>query len=69
MELHVLLIFFGFNKNLELQYRGRFRELKDLKPINSGESDLKTSMIEISKTQKGPEKQIPSVGCNIKWIS
>jgi len=61
--------FFGFNKNLELQYRGRFRELKDLKPINSGESDLKTSMIEISKTQKGPEKQIPSVGCNIKWIS
>ena len=25
--------FFGFNGNLELQYRGRIRELKDLKPI------------------------------------
>ena len=25
--------FFGYNKNLELQYRGRYRELKDLKPV------------------------------------
>ena len=33
--------FFGYNKNLELQYRGRFRELKDLKPVNNGDSDLK----------------------------
>ena len=24
--------FFGYNKNLELQYRGRIRELKNLKP-------------------------------------
>ena len=36
--------FFGYNKNLELQYRGRFRELKDLKPINNGDSDLKIAM-------------------------
>ena len=26
--------FFGYNEDLKLQYRGRFRELKDLKPIN-----------------------------------
>ena len=32
--------FFGFNKDLELQYRGRYRELRDLKPLSSGESDL-----------------------------
>ena len=25
--------FFGYNAKLELQYRGRFRELKDLKPV------------------------------------
>ena len=25
--------FFGYNGNLELQYRGRIRELKNLKPI------------------------------------
>ena len=26
--------FFGYNNNLELQYRGRIRELKDLKPVS-----------------------------------
>ena len=59
--------FFGYNKDLKLQYRGRFRELKDLKPINSGDSDLKIAMKMIAKTQKGPDEQIPSMGCNIKW--
>ena len=61
--------FFGFNKDLELQYRGRLRELKDLKPLNDAESDLRLAMKMISKTQKGPSKQIPSMGCNIKWIN
>ena len=61
--------FFGYNKNLELQYRGRMRELKNLKPIIDGDSDLKTSMQMISKTNKGPDQQIPSMGCNIKWIN
>ena len=61
--------FFGYNKNLELQYRGRFRELKDLKPLNDGESDLKLAMKMIAKNQKGPKKQIPSMGCNIKWFN
>ncbi len=61
--------FFGFNKNLELQYRGRFKELKDLKPINKGESDLKVAMKMIAQSQKGPVQQIPSMGCNIKWFN
>ena len=61
--------FFGYNKDLELQYRGRFRELKDLKPITNGDSDLKLSMKMISQTQKGPDEQIPSMGCNIKWFN
>ncbi len=60
--------FFGFNKNLELQYRGRIRELKNLKPISDGESDLKLAMQMIANTQKGPKEQIPSMGCNIKWF-
>ena len=59
--------FFGYNSKLELQYRGRIRELKDLKPINSGESDLSKAMRLIIKTGKGPKEQIPSMGCNIKW--
>ena len=61
--------FFGYNRNLELQYRGRFRELKDLKPINNGDSDLKIAMKIVAQTQKGPNEQIPSMGCNIKWFN
>ena len=61
--------FFGYNKDLELQYRGRFRELKDLKPINNGESDLKAAMKMVAETDKGPDQQISSMGCNIKWFN
>ena len=60
--------FFGYNKNLELQYRGRIRELKNLKPVKSGESDLFKAMKQISETGKGPKEQIPSMGCGIKWL-
>ena len=59
--------FFGYNKDLELQYRGRYKELKDLKPINNEDSNLKVAMKMIGQTQKGPDEQIPSMGCNIKW--
>ena len=60
--------FFGYNKNLELQYRGRIRELKNLKPIREGDSDLKSAMMLVANTGKGPKEQIPSMGCNIKWF-
>ena len=60
--------FFGYNRRLELQYRGRIRELKNLKPIRNEESDLLVAMKMIAKTDNGPKKQIPSMGCNIKWF-
>jgi len=60
--------FFGYNKNLELQYRGRIRELKDLKPVTKGDSDLKLAMKLVAETGKGPKNQFPSMGCNIKWF-
>ena len=60
--------FFGYNKNLKLQYRGRFKELRELTPVKKGESDLKLAMKMISKSQNGPKEQVPSMGCNIKWI-
>jgi peroxiredoxin len=60
--------FFGYNKNLELQYRGRIRELKNLKPVKSSKSDLFSAMELISKTSNGPEEQSPSMGCGIKWL-
>ena len=61
--------FFIYNKDLKLQYRGRYRELKDLKPTSGGDSDLKVAMKMISETQTGPKEQIPSMGCNIKWFN
>ena len=60
--------FFGYNTKLELQYRGRMREVRDLKKISSGESDLKKAMDLISTTGNGPKNQFPSMGCSIKWF-
>ena len=60
--------FFGYNRDLELQYRGRIRELRDLKPVSTGKSDLFNAMKMIAETGKGPQNQIPSMGCNIKWF-
>ena len=59
--------FFGYNNKLELQYRGRIRELKDLKSVRNSESDLLKAMRLVIKNGKGPKEQIPSMGCNIKW--
>ena len=60
--------FFGYNRNLELQYRGRIRELKNLKPVEKGDSDLNIAMKLIATSGRGPKIQIPSMGCNIKWF-
>ena len=60
--------FFGYNNNLELQYRGRIRELKNLIPVEDGERELLTAMKMIAKTGNGPKEQFPSMGCSIKWF-
>jgi peroxiredoxin len=60
--------FFGYNNNLELQYRGRIREFNNLKAVTGSENELLKNMIDIGKTGKGPLKQSPSMGCSIKWL-
>ena len=59
--------FFGFNKNLFLQYRGRLDSSGKNIDTNNLERELYNAMKEISLTDKGPRKQIPSIGCSIKW--
>ena len=59
--------FFGYNKNLELQYRGRLRELKNYIPVKDGDSELLQAMKKIAESGEGPRDQIPSAGCSIKW--
>ncbi len=59
--------FFGFNANLELQYRGRLDESrKDAAPA-SVRRDLFEAMKQVALTGQGPREQIPSIGCSIKW--
>ena len=60
--------FFGYNKNLEMQYRGRIRELNNLKPTKNDESELLIAMKMIANTGNGPKEQFPSMGCSIKWF-
>jgi peroxiredoxin len=59
--------FFGFNADLELQYRGRL----DASRRDAGSSDLRRdlfeAMIGVAETGQGPSEQVASMGCSIKW--
>ena len=61
--------FFGFNRDLELQYRGRL----DSSGIAPAGPDARRELIEamrhISATGQGPTEQVACIGCSIKWRS
>jgi peroxiredoxin len=58
--------FFGFNRNLELQYRGRL-DASRTAPVANARRDLFEAMKTVADTGRGPGEQIPSIGCSIKW--
>lgn len=58
--------FFGFNADLELQYRGRLDASK-VQPVPNARRELFDAMVRIAETGQGPAEQIPSMGCSIKW--
>jgi peroxiredoxin len=58
--------FFGYNKDLELQYRGRLDASKTT-PIPGAIRELYEAMVQVAETGRGPEHQTPSMGCSIKW--
>jgi hypothetical protein len=60
--------FFGFNANLELQYRGRL-DASRKEAVADVPRDLFNAMLMIAKTGLGPREQIASMGCSIKWRS
>ena len=59
--------FFGYNADLELQYRGRLDESRKETAPEGVRRDLFEAMKLVAETEKGPEMQIPSMGCSIKW--
>ena len=60
--------FFGFNAELGLQYRGRLDASKTTLVLDA-RRDLYEAMKQVAETGKGPQEQIASMGCSIKWKS
>lgn len=61
--------FFGYNRDLELQYRGRLDDGRTGAPSPGARPELLEAMQQVADTGRGPEAQIPSMGCSIKWKS
>jgi len=59
--------FFGYNADLELQYRGRLDASRKQAAEPDVRRDLFEAMSQVAETGGGPVDQIPSMGCSIKW--
>jgi peroxiredoxin len=59
--------FFGYNRDLGLQYRGRLDESRKETAPEGVRRDLFEAMKQVAETGEGPREQIPSMGCSIKW--
>ncbi len=59
--------FFGFNGDLELQYRGRLDDSGRNPTTAETRRELLEAMRLVARTGAGPAEQIPSMGCSIKW--
>ena len=58
--------FFGYNARLGLQYRGRL-DASRKEPVPGARRELFEAMKQVAETGRGPQEQIPSMGCSIKW--
>jgi peroxiredoxin len=59
--------FYGFNSDLKLQYRGRLDASRRVAGPPDLRRDLFEAMKEVARTGRGPQDQIASIGCSIKW--
>ena len=59
--------FFGYNSKLALQYRGRLDASRKEAAPSDARRELFQAMLQIARTGLGPQEQIPSMGCSIKW--
>ena len=59
--------FFGFNADLELQYRGRLDESGNRPAPPEARRELYEAMRLVAETGRGPRDQTASMGCSIKW--
>ncbi|SBT09526.1 Alkyl hydroperoxide reductase/ Thiol specific antioxidant/ Mal allergen [Candidatus Accumulibacter aalborgensis] len=59
--------FFGFNGKLELQYRGRLDASGRMPAAPDARRELVAAMQLVAETDRGPDEQVASMGCSIKW--
>lgn len=59
--------FFGFNRQLQLQYRGRLDASGRQAAPPGARRELVEAMRMIAETGRGPSEQVASIGCSIKW--
>jgi peroxiredoxin len=59
--------FFGYNRQLQLQYRGRLDASGKQAASPGAPRELFDAMCAVAATGRGPEHQVPSIGCSIKW--
>jgi len=59
--------YFGYNAQLQLQYRGRLDASGRNPAAADVERELFRAMLGIAESGKGPAEQSASIGCSIKW--
>lgn len=59
--------FFGFNADLELQYRGRLDASRKEAAPEDAPRELFEAMLQVARSGQGPRQQTASIGCSIKW--
>jgi peroxiredoxin len=59
--------FFGYNADLQLQYRGRLDASGRAPAAADVRRELFEAMQGIARSGHGPQTQLASIGCSIKW--
>lgn len=59
--------FFGYNSDMQLQYRGRLDASNKETAAPDAPRELFNAMREVAETGHGPAQQVPAIGCSIKW--
>lgn len=59
--------FFLFDADMKLYYRGQFDDSRPNNGVQPTGKDLREATDKLFEGEPIPEKQKPSIGCNIKW--
>lgn len=59
--------FFLFDEKMKLYYRGQFDDSRPKSDIEPTGKDLRKATDKVLSGEPIPDKQVPSIGCNIKW--